>query len=79
MGNFPTVKAKALITFITNMGFELFRQKGSHKFYKHPDGRTATIPDHGGKDLGVGLTRKILKDVEVSPQEFLDWYTKKKK
>ncbi|WP_371136142.1 type II toxin-antitoxin system HicA family toxin [Devosia sp.] len=33
------------------LGFERVRQKGSHVFYRHPDGRTTTVPDHSGRDL----------------------------
>ncbi|NKQ38235.1 MAG: addiction module toxin, HicA family [Methanosarcinales archaeon] len=55
------------------MGFDQVRQKGSHKFFKHPDGRTATVPDHKGEDLGRGITNKILKDAEVTKGDFLNW------
>ncbi|MHB8384362.1 MAG: type II toxin-antitoxin system HicA family toxin [Candidatus Binataceae bacterium] len=30
------------------MGFVAARQKGSHVFFKHPDGRTTTVPRHRG-------------------------------
>ncbi len=49
---------------------------GSHKFFKHPDGRTATIPDHPGEDLGRGILRKILNDIEVTREDFLNWLSK---
>ncbi len=52
------------------------RQKGSHKFFRHPDGRTATVPDHKGEDLGRGITNKILKDAEATREDFLEWYFK---
>ncbi|HHV57920.1 MAG TPA: addiction module toxin, HicA family [Firmicutes bacterium] len=29
-----------------DLGFSRVRQKGSHVFFRHPDGRTATVPCH---------------------------------
>lgn len=72
----PTVTAKLMIKFLYSLGFEQTRQKGSHKFFKHSDGRTATVPDHKGEDLGRGITNKILKDIEIEKKDFLNWHKK---
>ncbi len=58
------------------MEFVQVRQRGSHKFFRHPDGRTATVPDHRGEDLGRGILSKILRDAETSPEEFLKWLSR---
>jgi len=55
---------------LLGMGFEAVRQKGSHVFYRHPDGRTTTVPNHGSKDLNVPLTRSILRDINLKPEQF---------
>jgi len=34
---------------LRKLGFEISHQKGSHVFYRHPDGRTTTVPNHGSK------------------------------
>jgi predicted RNA binding protein YcfA (HicA-like mRNA interferase family) len=67
-----------MIEFLKSLGFEQVRRKGSHKFFRHPDGRTATVPDHKGEDLGRGITGRVLKDVEVTKEEFLNWRQKRK-
>ncbi|MBI4064824.1 hypothetical protein HY409_00435 [Candidatus Gottesmanbacteria bacterium] len=36
---------------------------------KHVDGRWMTIPIHR-KTIGKGLLRKILRDLELAPEEF---------
>ncbi len=72
----PPIPARVMIKFLINQGFSQVRQKGSHKFFRHKDGRTATIPDHKGEDLGIGIISKILKDIEVEKEEFLKWYQK---
>ena len=50
---------------VEGMGFVAVRQKGSHRFYRHPDGRTTVVPMHA-TDLDRSLIRKILRDVEIS-------------
>ncbi|MCX6641134.1 MAG: type II toxin-antitoxin system HicA family toxin [bacterium] len=69
----PTIRASLLIAFLESLGFEQVRQKGSHKFFRHLDGRTATVPDHKGEDLGRGITSKILKDIEATPVDLIKW------
>ena len=54
---------------LLKLGFEVKRQKGSHVFYRHADGRTTTVPRHKGKDLPRSLTRKILNDINLSPEQ----------
>ncbi|TDA65870.1 MAG: type II toxin-antitoxin system HicA family toxin [Clostridia bacterium] len=74
MDRMPTITADLMIEFLEALGFILVRQKGSHMFFRHPDGRTATVPYHKGEDLGRGITAKILKDAEATRQEFISWY-----
>jgi len=38
---------------------------------KHPDERVVTVPVHRGTDIGRGLLRKILRDAELTREEFL--------
>ncbi len=71
MPKLPAIKSKELIKIMSNLGFEQSRQKGSHGFFKHPDGRTTVVPIHPGKDIGKGLIRAILQDIKISPEEFL--------
>jgi len=74
----PTIRAKVLISFLRSLNFEQVRQKGSHKFFRHEVGRTATIPDHKGEDLGRGIISKILKDIEATTDDLLYWMKKQK-
>jgi predicted RNA binding protein YcfA (HicA-like mRNA interferase family) len=55
---------------LLNLGFECVRQKGSHVFYRHPDGRTTTLPNHPGRDLARPLIREILREIELTPDGF---------
>jgi predicted RNA binding protein YcfA (HicA-like mRNA interferase family) len=67
------VQARQVVRFLESLGFVQSRQKGSHRFFRHPDGRTATVPEHKGEDLGRGILAKILRDAGVKPAEFLEW------
>jgi predicted RNA binding protein YcfA (HicA-like mRNA interferase family) len=57
---------------LMRLGFEVVRQKGSHVFYRHPDGRTTTVPNHPGRDLARPLVREILREIELTPEELVD-------
>lgn len=67
----PILSAKELIQILEKEGFLPVRQEGSHVFFRHQDGRTATVPNHPGRDLSRGLLRKILRDIGLSRDEFL--------
>jgi predicted RNA binding protein YcfA (HicA-like mRNA interferase family) len=56
---------------LLSLGFQSIRQRGSHIFYRHPDGRTTTLPSHGGRDLGRPLIRTILQEIELTPEDFV--------
>jgi predicted RNA binding protein YcfA (HicA-like mRNA interferase family) len=56
---------------LVRLGFAAERQRGSHVFYRHPDGRTTTVPRHPGRDLARPLIRAILDDIHLSTDEFI--------
>jgi predicted RNA binding protein YcfA (HicA-like mRNA interferase family) len=58
--------------FLTRLGFQVARQKGSHVFYRHPDGRTTTLPHHPGRDLSRPLIREILREIDVTPDQYIE-------
>jgi predicted RNA binding protein YcfA (HicA-like mRNA interferase family) len=64
------IPAKKMASILHHLGFECVRQRGSHAYFKHPDGRCTVVPMHRGEDLGRGLIRQILKDVELSIEEY---------
>ncbi|MGD1922248.1 MAG: type II toxin-antitoxin system HicA family toxin [Pleurocapsa sp.] len=70
MPKLPTVTGKETIRALSQIGFEIVRQKGSHVRMKHADGRVVTIPVHGNKNLGKGLLRKILRDAELTVEQY---------
>ena len=71
MSHLPIVNFKTMEKFLLSLGFTVVRQKGSHVFYRHPDGRTTTLPNHAGRDLALPLLREILREIELAPDEFI--------
>lgn len=63
------LKAKQIERVLLQLGFVQIRQKESHAFYKHSDGRYTVIPFHGSEDIGRGLLRQILREVNLSVDE----------
>jgi predicted RNA binding protein YcfA (HicA-like mRNA interferase family) len=55
---------------LLHLGFQAVRQRGSHVFYRHPDGRTTTVPNHPGRDLARPLIREILREIELTTEDF---------
>lgn len=70
MTRLPIVDFKKMERVLVNLGFQAARQKGSHVLYRHPDGRTTTLPKHPNRDLARPLIREILREIEISPDQF---------
>jgi predicted RNA binding protein YcfA (HicA-like mRNA interferase family) len=70
MTRLPLVRGKEIVRVLQRLGFVVDRVRGSHVFLKHPDGRVTSVPVHSGETIGPGLFRSILRDVEISLEEF---------
>ncbi len=71
MSRITPIKPIVAIRILKKLGFEAIRQKGSHIFFRHADGRSTVVPFHSGEELGKGLLSEILKDIELSWDEFI--------
>ncbi len=71
MGTLPILKPRQAIRMLERIGFEQIRQRGSHRQFRHPDGRQTTVPDHGARDLSPIILRQIIKDIGLTTDEFL--------
>ncbi|MCS7080347.1 MAG: type II toxin-antitoxin system HicA family toxin [Chloracidobacterium sp.] len=71
MGKYPVLKPQEVVVILERLGFVEVRQRGSHKQYRHPDGRTTTVPFHRGRDISPILLRQIAKDLGLPMEELL--------
>ncbi|MBK6770706.1 MAG: type II toxin-antitoxin system HicA family toxin [Ignavibacteria bacterium] len=70
MSKYPVLKPNQVISILEKLGFIEVRQKGSHKQFRHSDGRFTTVPFHKGRDLSPILVKQIIKDINISPDDF---------
>jgi predicted RNA binding protein YcfA (HicA-like mRNA interferase family) len=71
VGKLPTLKPREVSALLEKQGFAEVRQRGSHRQYRHPDGRGTTVPFHAGRDVSPTLLRKIAKDIGLSAEQLL--------
>jgi predicted RNA binding protein YcfA (HicA-like mRNA interferase family) len=71
VGSVPVLKPREVIALLEAYGFFEVRQRGSHKQFRHLDGRCTTVPFHGGRDISSTLLRKIARDVRLTVEEFI--------
>jgi predicted RNA binding protein YcfA (HicA-like mRNA interferase family)/predicted RNase H-like HicB family nuclease len=65
------LKPREVARLLERLGFVEARQRGSHRQYRHADGRGTTVPFHPGRDISPTLLRKIARDVGLTVEEFL--------
>ena len=70
MSRLIPLKPIEVIRILERLGFSRIRQRGSHIYMRHPDGRATVVPFHKGEDIGKGLLKKILQDTELAWEEF---------
>jgi len=67
MTRLPILEGKEIIKALTKIGYKEIRQKGSHIRLQCTGKKSITVPNH---IVGRGLLRKILRDADLSPDEF---------
>ncbi|MGV3626218.1 MAG: type II toxin-antitoxin system HicA family toxin [Betaproteobacteria bacterium] len=73
MPGIPVLKPREVIAILNALGFTEVRQRGSHKQFRHPDGRATTVPFHTGRDISPILLRQIAKDIGLTMEDFLGY------
>jgi len=68
----PILKPAEVVTRLVSLSFEEVRQKGSHKQFRHADGRCTTVPFHKSRDVSPILLRQIARDIQITAEELVD-------
>jgi predicted RNA binding protein YcfA (HicA-like mRNA interferase family) len=71
VGSLPVLKPREVAALLVRLGFQEVRQRGSHRQYRHRDGRGTTVPFHSGRDISPTLLRKIARDIGITVEELL--------
>ncbi|MEA5618224.1 type II toxin-antitoxin system HicA family toxin [Cronbergia sp. UHCC 0137] len=72
MSSIPVLKPQEVVRMLENLGFVEVRQTGSHKQFRHEDGRGTTVPFHKGRDISPTLLRKIASDINLTVEDLLE-------
>ena len=71
MARLPVLKPREVVARLEALGFQEVRQRGSHKQFRHADGRGTTVPFHPGRDISPILLRQIARDIGMTGEEFV--------
>lgn len=69
--NLPQVTCRQLLRALKRAGFKEQRQQGSHLHLRRADGKRVTVPVHPRRNVPPGTLRAILRDADISREEFL--------
>lgn len=70
MSKLPLISGKRAVDAFCKVGYKINRQKGSHIRLTGLHKKPLTVPNH--RVLGRGLLRKLLRDSEISVNDFLE-------
>jgi len=65
----PVLSGKEIIKALAKVGFVAVRQKASHVFLRHADGRRTVVPLHG--EVNKSTLMDIIEQRKLTKQEFL--------
>lgn len=65
-----SISGKRFCKILEKLDFKRIHAKGSHIRFKHQDGRVTVIPVHANEKIGKGLLREILKQINLSREEY---------
>ena len=68
MPRLPLLSGKEIIRALSKIGYREIRQRGSHIRLACSGKKSVTVPEY--RVVGRGLLRKILRDTEISPDDF---------
>ena len=72
MAKLPIISGRETVRKFELVGYRVKRQRGSHIRMKHPSNpkcKPLSVPDHAA--LGKGLLHKLLRDADMTVEEFL--------
>jgi predicted RNA binding protein YcfA (HicA-like mRNA interferase family) len=73
MSRLPSLTARKVVRALKRAGFVEDRQKGSHLVLIQPETKVRTVvPVHVGRGIKEPLLRAILRDANLSVDEFIE-------
>lgn len=69
MSQWPSVKAKRLLSALLRLGWKIKRQSGSHKTLARNDWLDYVFAFHDGDEIGPKMLARIAKHTGLSPRD----------
>ena len=64
------IEVRKLVRVLESIGDRRVSQAGSHLKLRHADGRILVVPIHAGNPIKVGLLRAILRQADLTVDQF---------
>lgn len=68
MAGVPALSGREIVRALGIVGYRVIRKRGSHVRLSCAGKRSVTVPDY--RIVSKGLLRKILRDADLSPEQF---------
>ena len=65
--------SKDFLKVLKKLGWYEVNQVGSHKQFKHDEVKGRVTLPHPKKDFSIGTQKSILKQMQISQEEFEKW------
>jgi len=69
MGQWRTVKARALMRSLQSIGWEVVRQRGSHRIMTRPGYSNYTFAFHDKEEVGPKMLSRVSKYTGLQPED----------
>ena len=69
----PVLRPRQVEQILKRAGYTADRQTGSHRIFVHPRKIPHVAVPVTNKDIKPGTLRGIIKQAEMTPEEFLRW------
>jgi predicted RNA binding protein YcfA (HicA-like mRNA interferase family) len=69
MSQWPSVKARRLLSALLRLGWQIKRQSGSHKTLVRDDWPDYVFAFHDGDEIGSKMLARIAKHTGLSPSD----------
>ena len=69
MSQWPSIKAKRLLTTLYGIGWKLKRQTGSHRTLSREGWADVVFAFHDGEEIGPRMLARIAKHTGITPKD----------
>ncbi|HEU0300577.1 MAG TPA: type II toxin-antitoxin system HicA family toxin [Longimicrobium sp.] len=69
MSEWPSAKARRVLSALLRIGWSIERERGSHRTLSRPGWSNYVFAYHDGEELGPRILAKIAKHTGLSPED----------